>query len=676
MRIKETKFEIISEYKPKGDQPQAIDKLVQGIENDEKHQVLLGITGSGKTFTIANVIARVNRPTLLIAHNKTLAAQLFAEMTELFPDNAVEYFVSYYDYYQPEAYVPTTDTYIEKDSAINDKIDRLRHSATRALLSRKDVIVVASVSCIYGIGAQEDYQKMLIPVEVKENLARDQLMRKLVDVQYQRNDMDFARGTFRVRGDVVEIFPVYEEEKAIRIEFWGDEVERISEIDPFRGNVLERKDNVVLFPGSHYVTPRDKQLTAMERIRQELRERLQELDRNGKLVEKQRLAERTMQDMEMLEQTGHCNGIENYSRHFDGRLSGEPPTTLIDYFPKDFLTIIDESHQTIPQIGAMYKGDHSRKSNLVEYGFRLPSAMDNRPLKFEEFEKRIGKTIFVSATPAEYELEKAAGAVIEQVIRPTGLLDPETEVRPAGNQVDDLLDEVRERVEKKQRVLITTLTKRSAEDLTEYYAELGIKVKYLHSDVDTLERIEIIRELRKGTFDVLVGINLLREGLDIPEVSLVAIFDADKEGFLRSTRSLIQIIGRAARNAEGKVIMYADKITDSMRNAIEITERRREKQTIYNELNNITPKTINKKIEYSVNIGTKIEYQEDQSIQETANEIDITSLREEMIMAAESLDFEKAAKIRDRLRKLVGHTQIISNKDNNQTKRRTKGRKR
>jgi excinuclease ABC subunit B len=656
--LTDMRFTLSSPFRPTGDQPDAIEKLSIGLLQGETHQVLLGITGSGKTFTMANVIERVQRPTLVIAHNKTLAAQLFSEFSALFPSNAVEYFVSYYDYYQPEAYVPSTDTYIEKDASINEKIDRLRHSATRSILTRRDVIVVSSVSCIYGIGAVEDYQKMLIPIEQGEALGRDQLMRLLVDVQYTRNDMDFARGTFRVRGDTVEIFPVYEEESAMRVEFWGDEVERISEIDPLRGTVKQRIERTVLFPGSHYVTPRDKQIKAMDSIRLELRERLQELDANGKLVEKQRLGERTMYDLEMLEQTGHCNGIENYSRHFDGREPGMPPTTLLDYFPKDFLILIDESHQTVPQIGAMYKGDRSRKTTLVDFGFRLPSALDNRPLKFDEFEKHVHQVIFVSATPANYEIDKAEGAVVEQVIRPTGLMDPVIEVRPAGNQVDDLLEEVRERVAKKERVLITTLTKRMSEDLTDYYAELDIKVRYLHSDIDTLERIEIVRELRRGTFDVIVGINLLREGLDIPEVSLVAILDADKEGFLRSTRSLIQTIGRAARNANGKVLMYADKVTDSMNEALTITNDRRARQQRYNEEHGITPQTIIKSIDEVgpgapahdyIPVGGVVDDDD-----EAPSSARIEALTDEMLMAAAALDFEKASRLRDQIKSLTG----------------------
>ncbi len=672
MDLVDKKFSILSRFQPMGDQPQAIEKLSEGLLQSEPAQVLLGITGSGKTFTIANVIEKVQRPTLVIAHNKTLAAQLFSEFKALFPGNAVEYFVSYYDYYQPEAYVPTTDTYIEKDSSINEKIDRLRHSATRSILTRRDVIVVSSVSCIYGIGAVEDYEKMLIRIDQGDPLGRDQLMRLLVEVQYTRNDMDFARGTFRVRGDTVEIFPVYEDEKAVRVEFWGDEVERISEIDPLRGSIKQRLDQTVLFPGSHYVTPREKQMRAMDSIREELRERLQELDENGKLIEKQRLGERTMYDLEMLEQTGHCNGIENYSRHFDGREPGMPPTTLLNYFPDDFLLFVDESHQTIPQVGAMYKGDRSRKTTLVDFGFRLPSALDNRPLKFEEFEKRIGQVIFVSATPGDYELDRAGGCVVEQVIRPTGLMDPELEVRPAGNQVDDILEEVRQRVERKERVLITTLTKRMAEDLTDYYAELDIKVRYLHSDIDTLDRIEILRELRKGTFDVLVGINLLREGLDIPEVSLVAILDADKEGFLRSTRSLIQTIGRAARNVNGRVIMYADKITDSMDQAITLTNDRRARQRQYNEENGITPQTIVKNIDEvgpgaSTNDYMPVSKAEAEEAEDSAR---IEALTDEMLMAAASLDFEKAARLRDQIKSLTNSQRLSIKKKPKRRRRR------
>ncbi len=653
------RFKLVSDFRPRGDQGEAIEKLAEGLEAGLAKQVLLGITGSGKTFTMANVIEQMGRPTLVMAHNKTLAAQLYSEFKGLFPENAVEYFVSYYDYYQPEAYVPTTDTYIEKDSSINDRIDRLRHSATRSLLSRRDTIIVASVSCIYGIGASEDYLDMLIPIAEGEDFGREALMRRLVDVQYTRNDMDFSRGTFRVRGDTVEIFPIYEDETAVRVEFWGDEVEKISEIDPLRGTVLKRLGQTMLFPGSHYVAPREKQVRAMERIREELLERLGELNENGKLIEKQRLEERTMYDLEMLEQTGHCMGIENYSRHLDGRDVGQPATTLLGYFPKDFITFIDESHQTVPQVGAMYKGDRSRKTTLVDYGFRLPSALDNRPLRFDEFEERVGQVIYVSATPADYEISGSNGEVVEQVIRPTGLMDPEVAVRPATNQVDDLLEEIRSRVERKERVLVTTLTKRMAEDLTEYYSELDLKVRYLHSDIDTMERIEIIRELRLGTFDILVGINLLREGLDIPEVSLVAILDADKEGFLRSTRSLIQTIGRASRNVNGQVIMYADKETRSMKEALTLTHDRRVKQKAYNKEHNITPKTILKAIEEMgpgaassdyVPVSKRRRDEKNMNFQDRRDEIE--ALQEEMHMAAAALDFEQAAVLRDKVKEL------------------------
>ncbi|MCP4678370.1 MAG: excinuclease ABC subunit UvrB [Deltaproteobacteria bacterium] len=670
---KEANFKIVSPFEPRGDQPQAIEKLIQGLEGGEAKQVLLGITGSGKTFTMAHVIARIGRPALVMAHNKTLAAQLYSEFKELFPDNAVEYFVSYYDYYQPEAYMPSTDTYIEKDASINEKIDRLRHSATRSLLTRRDTIIVASVSCIYGIGAAEDYQGMLIPIEEGEDFGREHLMRRLVDVQYNRNDVDFARGTFRVRGDTVEIFPTYEDDLAVRVEFWGDAVERISEIDPLRGAVIKRIPKVVLFPGSHYVMPKHKQIEAIDKIRVELRERLQELNQNGKLVEKQRLEERTMYDLEMLEQTGHCMGIENYSRHFDGRSEGEPASTLLDYFPKDFITFIDESHQTVPQVGAMYKGDRSRKTTLVDFGFRLRSALDNRPLMFEEFEARGGQVVYVSATPGDYELKESRGNIAEQVIRPTGLMDPIVDVRPAANQVDDLLEEIRVRVNKRERVLVTTLTKRMAEDLTEYYEELDVKVRYLHSDIDTLERIEIIRELRKGTFDVLVGINLLREGLDIPEVSLVAILDADKEGFLRSMRSLIQTTGRASRNVNGRVIMYADKVTNSMDKAITVTRERRERQENYNAEHGITPTTIQKGID---EIGPGASTSDYLTVSKAMGGDDddledrIEALKDEMMMAAAALEFERAAGLRDQVRELEGKDRLATKKRKQRTKRR------
>ncbi|MGZ8433649.1 MAG: excinuclease ABC subunit UvrB, partial [Candidatus Binatia bacterium] len=568
-------FKLVSEFQPQGDQPQAIDKLVKGLTAKRRHQVLLGVTGSGKTFTMANVIARVNRPTLVIAPNKTLAAQLYEEFRTLFPDNAVRYFVSYYDYYQPEAYLPASDTYIEKDSSINDEIDKLRHSATKALLERRDTLIVASVSCIYGLGSPEAYFELMVYVEEGTTVNRDQMLRKLVDIQYQRSDYDFHRGTFRVRGDMVEIFPAYEDRSALRIEFFDETIESINEIDPIRGKILRRVDKATIYPASHYVTGQERRKQAVLAIRLELKARLKELQDQHKSLEAQRLQQRTLYDLELLEEMGFCPGIENYSRHLTGRQPGEPPPTLLSYFPNDFLLMVDESHVTVPQIGGMYRGDRSRKETLVAYGFRLPSALDNRPLNFDEFAAMIDQTIYVSATPAPFELRESNGAVIEQVIRPTGLMDPAILVRPARTQVDDLLEEIRKRVERKERVLVTTLTKRMAEDLTEYYQDLNVKVRYLHSDIETLERVEIIRQLRSGQFDVLVGINLLREGLDLPEVSLVAILDADKEGFLRSERSLIQTIGRAARNVNGTVILYADGVTDSMKRAMDETERRR-----------------------------------------------------------------------------------------------------
>ena len=643
-----------------GDQPRAIEELVAGIKRGDAAQVLLGITGSGKTFTVAQVVERIQRPTLVIAHNKTLAHQLYGEFKTLFPDNAIHYFVSYYDYYQPEAYVPSTDTYIEKDSMINEEIDRMRHAATYALLTRPDVLIVASVSCIYGIGAAEAYLGMKIDLARGVEVRRDAVLRRLVEIQYERNDVDFSRGTFRVRGDSVEIFPAYEREKAIRIEWFGDEIETISEVDPLRGKVLRKVDEVSIFPGSHYVTPSDRLTKAMTGIKEELRPRLIELRQQNKLVEEQRLQQRTLYDLEMLEQMGRCKGIENYSRHLSGRAPGEPPPTLLDYFPKDYMLFVDESHQTVPQISAMYKGDRSRKETLVDFGFRLPSAMDNRPLRFDEWEARAPQTVYVSATPAEYELAQAQGVVVEQIIRPTGLLDPVIEVRPVGAQVDDLLGEIRERVKAGERVLVTTLTKRMAEDLTEYYTELGVRVRYLHSDIDTLERIEILRDLRLGEYDVLVGINLLREGLDLPEVSLVAILDADKEGFLRAERSLVQTIGRAARNVNGKVIMYADRETDSMRKALTVTRLRRETQHAYNLQHGITPKTIQKAIQDLA--GTAQDDFVDLSKPVRKSKISdipleeipqiLSAMRKEMFDLSEALEFEKAAVLRDKIKEL------------------------
>lgn len=650
-------FAMRTEYQPRGDQPKAIETIMRGFEAGENYQTLLGVTGSGKTFTVANVIQRLGKKALVLAPNKTLAAQLYGEMKELFPDNAVEYFVSYYDYYQPEAYVPSTDTFIEKDALINDAIDRMRHAATRSLLSRKDVIIVASVSCIYGIGASEAYMDMLADVAVGDEYPRDRLLLRLVDMQYERNDVDFHRGTFRVRGDVVEVFPSYEENTALRIEFFGDEVEDISEIDPLRGKVLRKQKRVTIFPNSHYVTPKGTLSKAINAIRDELRERLRELESTGKLVERERLEQRTLYDLEMLEQMGFCYGIENYSRHLTGRNAGDPPPTLIDYFGDDFVMVIDESHQTVPQLGAMYRGDRARKETLVEFGFRLPSALDNRPLKFEEYEKMVKRALFVSATPGDYELVRTEGKFAEQVIRPTGLLDPKVHIRPVAGQVDDLLGAIRERISLGERVLVTTLTKRMAEDLTEYYQELGIKVRYLHSDIDTLERVEILRDLRKGEFDVLVGINLLREGLDLPEVSLVAILDADKEGFLRSPRSLIQTIGRAARNVRGEVIMYADSMTNAMKLAIGETDRRRAIQEAYNTEHGITPQTVKKAIhELTPDSGARdyvtISTRKADEVIADSEDKDtlLEALRSAMLEAAEALDFEKAAELRDRIR--------------------------
>ncbi len=658
-----TPFALKTDLQPRGDQPRAIGELVAGIKRGDPAQVLLGITGSGKTFTMAHAIEKIQRPTLVIAHNKTLAHQLYLEFKQLFPDNAVHYFVSYYDYYQPEAYVPSTDTYIEKDSLINEEIDRMRHAGTYALLTRRDVIIVASVSCIFGIGAAEAYLSMKLDLAAGVEVRREAVLRRLVEIHYERNDVDFSRGTFRVRGDVVEVFPAYEREKAMRIEWWGDEIESIAEVDPLRGKVLRKVDEVSIFPGSHYVTPRSELVRAMTGIKEELRERLTELKMQNKLVEEQRLQQRTLYDLEMLEQMGRCKGIENYSRHLSGRAAGEPPPTLIDYFPKDYMMMVDESHQTIPQIAAMFKGDRSRKETLVEFGFRLPSALDNRPLRFEEWRERAAQVVYVSATPGNYELEQAQGVVVEQVIRPTGLLDPEIEIRPVASQVDDLLGEVRDRAKAGERVLVTTLTKRMAEDLTEYYAELGVRVRYLHSDIDTLERIAILRDLRLGEFDVLVGINLLREGLDLPEVSLVAILDADKEGFLRAERSLIQTIGRAARNIRGKVIMYADRETDSMKKAISETSRRRALQIAYNQEHGITPKTIEKAIHELAGSA------QDDYLDLTTAKLPsgkrgkkplppeqipalIQELKKEMFDLAEALEFEKAAAVRDRIKEL------------------------
>lgn len=650
-------FKLESPYMPTGDQPQAIAQLVQGFREGNQCQTLLGVTGSGKTFTMANVIAQLNKPTLIIAHNKTLAAQLYGEFKEFFPNNAVEYFVSYYDYYQPEAYVPSSDTYIAKDSAINDEIDKLRLSATMALTERRDVIIVASVSCIYGLGSPMDYQNMVISLRPGMIKERDELMAKLIEIQYDRNDMDFHRGTFRVRGDVVEVIPAYESETAIRIEFFGDEIDRITEIDILTGEIKDELKHAAIFPASHYVVDRENINRAVKDIETELDERVKEFKRQDKLLEAQRIAERTNFDIEMLKETGFCSGIENYSRHLAGLAPGQPPYTLIDYFPDDFIMMIDESHKTVPQIGGMYNGDQSRKSTLVDYGFRLPSAKDNRPLNFEEFESKINQVLFVSATPGVYEEEHELLRA-EQVIRPTGLLDPEVEVRPVEGQIDDLLGEINKEIAKKNKILVTTLTKRMAEDLTDYMREVGIRVKYLHSDVDTLERTEIIRDMRLDVFDVLVGINLLREGLDIPEITLVAILDADKEGFLRSETSLIQTIGRAARNAEGHVIMYADTVTDSMRMAIEETKRRREIQMKYNEEHGITPQTIKKAVRDLISISQKVDSaqmkleKDPESMSRQELEKLIGEVTKKMKKAAADLNFEAAAELRDKLLEL------------------------
>ena len=688
-------FKLTSEYTPRGDQPQAIEELVSGIERGDKHQVLLGVTGSGKTFTVANVIAATSRPALVLAPNKTLAAQLYGEFKELFPDNAVEYFVSYYDYYQPEAYLPTSDTFIEKDSSVNDEIDKMRHSATRSLLTRRDVIIVASVSCIYGIGSPEAYASLHIFFHQGEDFGRDTLLKKLVEIQYERNDMDFHRGTFRVRGDVVEVFPAYDSDKALRIEFFGDEIEAISEIDPLRGVVLQRLPKCAIYPASHYVSTRETLDRAVAQIRLDLEERIRYFRSQNMLLEAQRIEQRTYFDIEMMEEMGFCQGIENYSRYFDNRQPNEPPYTLIDYFPEDFVLFVDESHISIPQVGGMYRGDRSRKETLVNYGFRLPAALDNRPLNFQEFEARIKQAVYVSATPADFEMEKSGGVFVEQVIRPTGLVDPIIEVRPATatshpsplpkgevaketlalrervaegrvrgdfGQVDDLLHEVRETVARGERVLVTTLTKRMAEELTNYYRELGVRVRYLHSDIVTIERMQILRDLRMGEFDVLVGINLLREGLDLPEVSLVAILDADKEGFLRSARSLIQTCGRAARNINGRVLMYGDNVTRSMQACIDETQRRRAKQLVYNQEHGITPETVKKGMRTILgSIEEQDYYTPPGSVDETPEQYGVApkdipklvkKLRKEMLAAAKELDFERAAELRDKVKKL------------------------
>ncbi|MDQ1911323.1 excinuclease ABC subunit UvrB [Paenibacillus sp. GD4] len=655
--VSDRKFELISDYTPQGDQPQAIEKLLQSIQSGNRYQTLLGATGTGKTFTAAQVIAQLNRPTLLIAHNKTLAAQLCSELKEFFPNNAVEYFVSYYDYYQPEAYIPSSDTFIEKDSSINDEIDKLRHSATSALFERRDVIIVASVSCIYGLGSPMEYRDLVVSFRVGMERSRNEILHRLIDIQYQRNDMNFVRGTFRVRGDVVEIFPASHSEHAVRIELFGDEIERITEIDVLTGEILGERDHIAIFPASHFVTHEDTMKRALVNIERELEERLAELRENGKLLEAQRLEQRTRYDIEMMQEMGFCSGIENYSGPLTFRERGATPYTLLDYFPDDMLIVIDESHVTLPQIRAMYNGDRARKEVLVEHGFRLPSALDNRPLRFEEFEEKAGQLLFISATPGPYELEHCP-QMVEQIIRPTGLIDPIIEVRPTKGQIDDLLGEIHDRIKKDERVLVTTLTKKMAEDLTDYLKEVGIKVKYLHSDIKTLERMQILRELRLGVFHVLIGINLLREGLDLPEVSLVSILDADKEGFLRAERSLIQTIGRAARNANGRVIMYGDRVTDSMDKAIRETNRRREIQLAYNEKHGITPQTIQKKIrdvieatkvaeekaDYLADVKTKMSKKDRMSL--------IERMEQEMKEAAKSLQFERAAELRDAILEL------------------------
>ena len=646
-------FKLHSEYQPTGDQPKAIEYLSNGIKEGKKFQTLLGVTGSGKTFTMANIIQQVQKPTLVLAHNKTLAGQLYSEFKEFFPENNVEYFVSYYDYYQPEAYIASSDTYIEKDSSVNDEIDKLRHSATAALFETRDVIIVASVSCIYGLGDPIDYEHMIISLRPGMKKERNEVLKRLISMQYTRNELDFKRGTFRAKGDIVEIYPSDQNESAIRVEFWGDEIEKIQEINPVTGKVIGTRNHVMIFPNSHYVTTSDKMERAIQTKKKKKEERIRFFKEHNKLIEAQRIEERTNFDIEMMKETGFCQGIENYSRHISGRAPGSPPFTLFDYFPKDFLLLIDESHATIPQVRAMYNGDRARKESLVKYGFRLPSAFDNRPLKFEEFEERIHQCVFVSATPADYEKEHAKDNVVEQIIRPTGLLDPKIEVKPVTNQVDDLIEQIRERTEKNERVLVTTLTKKMAEDLTAYLAGLDIRVKYMHSEIKALERMEIIRSLRLGEFDVLVGINLLREGLDIPEVSLVAILDADKEGFLRSERSLIQTIGRAARNTEGKVIMYADELTESMEKAIHETNRRRKIQQEYNEEHGITPKSIQKSVREAIRASilqeaeTNYNIGKDESIEDVINK-----LTDEMLKYAANMEFEKAAELRDQIKEL------------------------
>ena len=653
------RFNLVSDFELAGDQPRAIAELVEGLERGDRHQVLLGVTGSGKTFTMAQAIARVNRPALVMVHNKTLAAQLFQEFRRFFPDNAVEYFVSYYDYYQPEAYVPATDSYIEKEATINDEIDRMRLAATRSLFERRDVIIVASVSCIYGLGSPEAYYGMLLPLEQGQKIDRDQVLRKLVEIQYERNDHDFTRGTFRVRGDIVEVYPSYEEQ-GLRIELFGDEVDALTSFDPLTGKTIRRHDKIAVYPKSHFVAPRDRTKRAVETIKEELGWYRSALEAEGKLLEAQRLHQRTMFDLEMIREIGYCHGIENYARHLTGRAPGEPPPTLLDYLPNDALIIVDESHQTVPQVRGMYHGDRSRKEVLVAYGFRLPSALDNRPLNFEEWEKRVGQVVFVSATPGPYELAKSQGVVVEQIIRPTGLIDPPIDVRPVKGQVDDLLQEIRSRAARNERVLVTTLTKRMSEDLTRYYQELGVRVRYLHSDIETLERVEILRDLRRGEFDVLVGINLLREGLDLPEVSLVAILDADKEGFLRSAGALIQTSGRAARNVNGRVIMYANTITRSMEAAIGEMSRRRALQAAYNEEHGITPQSIVKQIDEVMSSVYERDYSTPPLVADgierfkTQAELDayLAQRQQEMQDAARNLDFEKAAAIRDDIKRL------------------------